>query len=82
MHAITHVIVENQIAMGDATVVPATLDRVMREGLNRHDAVHAIASVLMGVVLDVFKNPGKQVDINAQYGRELAELTAASWRSQ
>ena len=81
MHAITHVIVENQIAMGDTTVVPA-LDRVMREGLNRHDAVHAIASVLMGVVLDVFKNPGKQVDINAQYGRELAELTAASWRSQ
>jgi len=67
--------------MGDTTVVPA-LDRVMREGLNRHDAVHAIASVLMGVVLDVFKNPGKQVDINAQYGRELAELTAASWRSQ
>jgi len=81
LHAITHVIVENQIAMGDTTVVPA-LDRVMREGLNRHDAVHAIASVLMGVVLDVFKNPGKQVDINAQYGRELAELTAASWRSQ
>jgi hypothetical protein len=31
-HAATHVIVENQVAMGDATVVPATLDR--------HDAVH------------------------------------------
>ena len=27
LHAAAHVIVENQAAMGDATVVPATLDR-------------------------------------------------------
>jgi hypothetical protein len=82
VHAAAHVIVENQVAMGDATVVPATLARLMREGLDRHDAIHAIASVLMGIFFDVAKNPGKQVDINAAYGRELAELTAASWRSQ
>jgi hypothetical protein len=82
LHAAAHVIVENQAAMGDATVVPATLDRLMREGLDRHDAIHAIGSVLVGIFFDVAKNPGKQVDINAQYGRELAELTAASWRSQ
>jgi hypothetical protein len=47
MHGVAHVIVENQVAMGDATVVPATLARLMREGLNRHDAIHAIGSVLM-----------------------------------
>ena len=81
LHAAAHVIVENQVAMGDATVVPATLARLMREGLDRHDAIHAIASVLMGIFFDVAKNPGKQVDINAAYGRELAELTAASWRA-
>jgi hypothetical protein len=82
LHAIAHVIVENQVATGDATVVPATLARLVREGLDRHDAIHAIASVLMGVIFDVLKNQDNQVDINAQYGRELAELTAASWRSQ
>ena len=81
LHALAHVIVETQAAMGDATVVPATLDRLMREGLDRHDAIHAIGSVLAGIFFDVAKNPGKQVDINAQYGRELAELTAASWRA-
>jgi hypothetical protein len=81
LHATAHVIVENQAAMGDATVVPATLDRLMREGLDRHDAVHAIGSVLVGIVFDAVKNPSKQVDIIAQYGRELAELTAASWRA-
>jgi hypothetical protein len=81
LHALAHVIVETQAAMGDATVVPATLDRLMREGLDRHDAIHAVGSVLVGIFFDTVKNPGKQVDINAQYGRELAELTAASWRA-
>jgi len=83
LHALAHVIVENQIAMGDATAVPATLDRLMREGLDRHDAVHAIGSVLMGIIFDVTtKKAGADVDINAQYGRELAALTATSWREQ
>jgi hypothetical protein len=83
MHGVAHVIVENQVAMGDATVVPATLARLMREGLNRHDAIHAIGSVLMGIVFDVVTEKADAgVDLNARYGRELAELTAASWRAQ
>ena len=83
LHAAAHVIVENQVAMGDATVVPATLDRLMREDLDRHEAIHAIASVLMGIVFDAVRNPkGKQIDINAAYGRELGELTAARWRAK
>ena len=82
LHAVAHVIVENQIAMGDATVVPATLDRLMREGLDRHDALHAIGSILVGIVFDAIKSPkGKEIDVNAQYGRELAQLSAASWRA-
>src|SRR6516164_9600323 len=59
LHAVAHVIVENQAAMGDATVVPATLDRLMLEGLNRHDAIHAIGSVLVGVFFYAVKDPGK-----------------------
>jgi hypothetical protein len=82
LHAAAHVIVENQVAMGDATVVPATLARLMRGGLDRHDAIHAIGSVLLGIFFDVAKDPSKQIDINAAYDRELGELTAASWRSQ
>jgi hypothetical protein len=70
LHAAAHVIVENQAALGDATVVPATLDRLMREGLDRHDAIHAIAYV----------HRDQDPDINAAYGRELAELTAAGSR--
>jgi hypothetical protein len=83
LHGVTHVIVENQVALGDVTVVPATLARLMREGLDRHDAIHAIGSILMGIVFDVLtEKDDAGVDINARYGRELAALTAAGWRAQ
>jgi len=82
-HGAVHVAVENQVALGDVTVVPATLVRLMREGLDRHDAIHAIGNVLIGIIFDVAtKKVDAGVDINARYGRELAELTAASWRAQ
>ena len=68
--------------MGDATVVPATLARLMQGGLDRHDAIHAIGSVLVGIFFDVAKDPSKRININAAYGSELGELTAESWRSQ
>jgi hypothetical protein len=79
-HACTHVVVENQVAMNDPTIVPVTLDRLMQEGLDRHDAVHAIGSVFIQIFYDEATG-NKHADINAQYGREVAKLTAASWRA-
>jgi Domain of unknown function (DUF1841) len=82
LHAIAHVVVENQIVLGEATSVPATLDRLMDEGLDRHDAIHAIASILMRIVYNVAHETDDGSDINAKYGRELGKLTAAGWQSQ
>jgi hypothetical protein len=63
--------------------VPATLAQLMHEGLDRHDAIHAIGSILIGIIYDVLAEKSDAgMDINARYGRELAELTAASWRAQ
>jgi hypothetical protein len=45
LHAVIHVVVENQLALGEETVVK-TLSRLQGEGLSRHDAIHAIGSVL------------------------------------
>ena len=39
LNAAVHVVVAHHIAMDDATVVPATLHRLMREELDRHDAI-------------------------------------------
>lgn len=44
VHAIFHVVVENQLAENLECAVRA-MDRLKKEGLSRHDAVHAIASV-------------------------------------
>ena len=80
-HAALHVVIENQALMGDETHVAATLVRLMHEGLDRHDAVHAVASVLSGVLFDQIKGRGAD-GINAAYFRELAQLTAGKWLSQ
>jgi hypothetical protein len=83
LHGIAHVIVENQIAMGDPPAAREALARLMGEGLDRHDAVHAVGSVVMGLMYDVLREEGKDTgDINAKISRELAALTATSWRAQ
>jgi hypothetical protein len=82
LHAMAHVVVENQVALGEATPVPETLERLMDEGLDRHEAVHAIGSILMEIVFDAVHKPDDGVDINARYNQGLPLLTAADWRSQ
>ena len=81
LHATFHTIVENQVAASEPVVVE-TLKRLRNEGLSRHDAVHAIASVLAAQVYDVLKHehPETGKDPNEAYAAELRQLTAASWR--
>ena len=81
LHATFHVIVENQVALGDETPVQQTLVRLTEEGLDHHDAVHAIGSVLASKVYDLLKTPEQQADPNATYYSELHQLTAVSWRA-
>ena len=85
LHGVAHVVVENQIALGDPPAVREALARLMGEGLDRHEAVHAVGSVVMGIAFDVIREKGKGAgvgDINVKYADELATLTAESWRSQ
>jgi Domain of unknown function (DUF1841) len=79
MHAMFHVVVENQIALGDDIPAQKTLARLMREGLSRHDAVHAIGSVVASHMFNLIKHGPTSKDSNADYYRQLEELTAARW---
>jgi hypothetical protein len=79
-HAIAHAIVENQIAEGDALPVKRTLERLMLEDLDRHDAVHAIGMVLMCHINNLLKAGHVEGDPNAPYIAELERLTAEQWR--
>ena len=80
-HAVFHVIVENQVAIGEGIPVGATLDRLMANGLDRHDAIHAIASVLAAHVTDVVRGGDEQADPNGPYYAALARLMAKSWQN-
>jgi hypothetical protein len=72
-------VIENQVALEPDTPVRATLDRLMGEGLSRHDAVHAIGTVLGGHIYDMVQGHVAGADVNEEYFRQLAELTAESW---
>lgn len=80
-HAALHAIVENQIALNLEPVVRA-MDRLGKEGLTRHDAVHAIGSVVAGHLFDILKtdqNDDAAVS-QARYYAAVERLTAVSWR--
>jgi hypothetical protein len=80
LHATAHAIVENQIVLGDETPARRTAERLMREGLDRHETIHAIGSVLMAHIYNVMKAPLAGADPNAEYYAELERLTAEKWR--
>jgi hypothetical protein len=79
LHASLHVVVENQLASGDEPVVRA-LARLMKEGLSRHDAVHAISCVVSEEIYDLLKLKEAPAAANARYYAAVERLTAAVWR--
>ncbi len=81
LHAAMHVTVENQVALGAETLVAAALDRLMREGLDRHEAIHAIASVLAEHIWEVLQGQADpNQDSNVSYAADVQSLTAKKWR--
>jgi hypothetical protein len=82
IHAVMHVIVENQVALGDSFPAKAVLIRLMKEGLDRHEAIHAIGSVLSEKLFAVMSGEEVKGDINADYVEQLKSMSAESWRTQ
>src|SRR5262245_58062289 len=81
LHAVVHVVVENQIALGEETVVN-TLARLRAEGLSRHDALHAIGSVLAENMYELMQeDPGATDEPYRRYLERLQRLTAENWRA-
>jgi len=81
VHALVHVIVENQLAEGFDLVKDA-LVRLRADGLDRHEAIHAIGSVLMSHMWNMMREGAKTPDANEPYFQALRTLTASSWMEQ
>ena len=78
VHAIVHAVIENQVAMGDESPAHRTIERLMGEGLDRHDAVHAVGSVLAAHITDTLQAGGPN---NLAYNEAVERLTAEIWRT-
>lgn len=79
MHACIHAVVENQIAVGHEPVIRA-MTRLTAAGLSRHDAVHAVGSVLAEHIFDLFHDTTPRDNLMVNYDAAVERLTAESWR--
>lgn len=86
-HALLHVAVEDQIAHGDKLPVRRTVDRLMVGGLDRHDALHAVGSLLGEHLVNCVNNldAGAEAETELEaslqaYCDALERLTADNWR--
>jgi len=59
--------------------VKSTIERLMDEGLDRHDAVHAVGSVLIKYLWEVGTGQNKSDNFSDEYFEEVSRLTAQKW---
>lgn len=81
LHATIHVVVENQIASGEDVVIEA-MARLQREGLTRHESLHAVGTILTEQLYGLMKGdiaPGS--DSNSRYRERVKHLSADDWRN-
>ncbi len=80
IHTELHLVVENQLAVGDPPEARAALDRLVEEGLDRHDAIHAIGSVVAAALWNIARTEtpvGRDAIVRA-----LEDLRASDWRAE
>jgi hypothetical protein len=76
IHAVIHVIVENQNAL-NVEPVPSTIAKLIRQGLSRHESIHAVGAVLSEDIFNLMK--GDSDFSMKKYRRRLEKLTAKRW---
>jgi len=77
VHSTIHVLVENQLAMG-VELIPETIAKLIRQGLNRHEAIHAIVAIISEDIFDLLKGNAEDFS-QKKYRRKLEKITAKRW---
>ena len=82
-HAALHAIVENQAATGYGPTVRA-LARLQRQGLSRHEAVHAVGSIVSGFMFAAMNSPSQPDShaLQSAINSRIEALDAQSWRKE
>ena len=80
-HSVIHAIVETQLALDEPTSAREALTRLTGEGLDRHEAIHAIGSIVAAHLFEALRGSIGEHISNETYAQALSKLTATSWRS-
>ena len=75
LHASIHVVVENQLAL-NTEFIPETLAALMKLGMSRHNAIHAIGAVILEELQSATQ--GGETFTSAQYRRKFDDLIKAN----
>lgn len=78
-HAAIHAVVENQVAMGEELPVCERLRQLMAQGLDRHEALHAIMSVLAQHLVAAATGKVPEARMNQIYFQALKRISAKKW---
>jgi hypothetical protein len=81
LHAAIHVVVETQLVLPEPDVV-AALERLQEQGLTRHDAIHAIGTIVSDVIFEALRasstsEPAERY--GAPYLERVRQLNADDW---
>jgi hypothetical protein len=82
VHAAIHVAVERQIALDDPRATRRAMVRLTAEGLDRHEALHAVGSVLAGHIWELAQGGASRAVSPDAYAAAVDRLTAESWRRE
>jgi len=77
LHAAIHAVVENQLAMRIGPVA-ATVERLTRQGLDRHEAIHAVGAILAEEMHALMSDDAQSMSQD-RYHKRLGKLTAKRW---
>lgn len=78
IHAAIHVAVENQFIL-ETERVSAVIAKLIRQGLDRHEALHAVGAVLSEYLYNMQTGKGEPWN-QKSYNRRLEKLSAKRWR--
>ena len=74
LHAALHVVVENQVALGESVVVEA-LARLQAHGATRHEGLHALGHVVAEHIQSLMKaGPNPSPELHVSYLERVRQL--------
>lgn len=78
LHLAIHAVVETQLRDGAPPEAAATLARLQAEGLDRHEATHAIGAAVSEELYEVMSEQRRYDE--TRYANRLRAITAKGWR--